>query len=151
MNILVKGRPVYGKETILMTVCVKCWARLKDTLLAPYQMIDASAEGCTISDHSAYIEGDVAICGLDGNAGFALLGENIQEGEAEFVEVPAPGGEYEKAYAMIAALDKLRDRLNMPNLPAKSLEAVASDSNLMKHARREIAFVGWDKPEIDFY
>ena len=25
--------------------------------------------------------------GVDGNCGFALLGENIQEGEAEFVEV----------------------------------------------------------------
>ena len=25
--------------------------------------------------------------GIDGNCGFALLGENIQEGEAEFVEI----------------------------------------------------------------
>jgi hypothetical protein len=28
--------------------------------------------------------------GIDGNAGFALLGENIQEGEAEFVEIALP-------------------------------------------------------------
>jgi len=28
-----------------------------------------------------------AIIGVDGNGGFALLGENLQEGEAEFVEV----------------------------------------------------------------
>ncbi len=28
--------------------------------------------------------------GVDGNAGFALLGENIQEGEAEFVEIALP-------------------------------------------------------------
>lgn len=28
--------------------------------------------------------------GIDGNAGFALLGENIQEGEAEFVEINLP-------------------------------------------------------------
>lgn len=27
--------------------------------------------------------------GIDGNCGFALLGANIQEGEAEFVEIPA--------------------------------------------------------------
>lgn len=25
--------------------------------------------------------------GIDGNCGFALLGENLQEGEAEFVEI----------------------------------------------------------------
>ena len=28
--------------------------------------------------------------GVDGNAGFALLGENIQVGEAEFVEIALP-------------------------------------------------------------
>src|ERR1017187_4496114 len=28
--------------------------------------------------------------GVDGNAGFALLGENIQDGEAEFVEIDLP-------------------------------------------------------------
>ena len=28
--------------------------------------------------------------GIDGNAGFALLGENLQEGEAEFVEIALP-------------------------------------------------------------
>lgn len=28
--------------------------------------------------------------GIDGNCGFALLGENIQEGEAEFVEISLP-------------------------------------------------------------
>lgn len=28
--------------------------------------------------------------GVDGNAGFALLGENLQEGEAEFVEIDLP-------------------------------------------------------------
>lgn len=32
--------------------------------------------------------------GIDGNCGFALLGENIQEGEAEFIEIAtdAPAG-----------------------------------------------------------
>lgn len=28
--------------------------------------------------------------GIDGNAGFALLGEDIQSGEAEFVEIALP-------------------------------------------------------------
>lgn len=28
--------------------------------------------------------------GVDGNAGFARLGENLQEGEAEFVEIDLP-------------------------------------------------------------
>lgn len=28
--------------------------------------------------------------GVDGNCGFALLGENLQEGEAEFVEIDLP-------------------------------------------------------------
>lgn len=27
--------------------------------------------------------------GIDGNCGFALLGRDLQEGEAEFVEIPA--------------------------------------------------------------
>lgn len=30
---------------------------------------------------------DRAEFGIDGNCGFALLGENLQEGEAEFVEI----------------------------------------------------------------
>ncbi len=32
---------------------------------------------------------DRAELGIDGNCGFALIGENLQEGEAEFVEIPA--------------------------------------------------------------
>lgn len=31
-----------------------------------------------------------ATLGVDGNAGFALIGPNIQEGEAEFVEIDLP-------------------------------------------------------------
>lgn len=31
-----------------------------------------------------------AIIGVDGNCGFALLGLNIQEGDAEFVEIDLP-------------------------------------------------------------
>jgi hypothetical protein len=34
-----------------------------------------------------------AVLGIDGNAGFALLGGDLQEGEAEFVEVKQIGNE----------------------------------------------------------
>lgn len=104
-----------------ITVCLKCHDRLKDSLLADYSFAGATPKACQISDHSAYVEGDIAVCGFDGNAGFALLGENIQEGEAEFVTIAEPGGDYERSFALISALENLRERLNMPNLPAKSL------------------------------
>jgi hypothetical protein len=69
--------------------------------------------------------------GIDGNCGFALLGVNIQEGEAEFVEiedVPLKSPDdsifidynYRRQTAEIRAaknaLEKLRERLNMPEL-----------------------------------
>jgi hypothetical protein len=69
--------------------------------------------------------------GIDGNCGFALLGPNIQEGEAEFVEIPkvmpvkAEWPYYEetmarergaKMWAMREALLRLRKRLNAPNM-----------------------------------
>jgi hypothetical protein len=60
--------------------------------------------------------------GIDGNCGFALLGPDIQEGEAEFVEIAptreaayhAPLGD--KLSACKQALEKLRERLNLPSL-----------------------------------
>jgi hypothetical protein len=54
--------------------------------------------------------------GIDGNCGFALLGENIQEGEAEFVEISeAPDSlvmqsDREK-WAAKRAFQKLQQRL----------------------------------------
>jgi hypothetical protein len=64
--------------------------------------------------------------GVDGNCGFALLGVNIQEGEAEFVEFvefddsPDYGTNEEllgrKLSACKEALAKLRKRLNRPDL-----------------------------------
>jgi hypothetical protein len=43
--------------------------------------------------------------GVDGNCGFALLGENLQEGEAEFVEIKtdAPVGCSEWHHAAVRA------------------------------------------------
>lgn len=43
--------------------------------------------------------------GVDGNAGFALLGEDLQAGEAEFVEINtnAPKGTSEWHHAAVAA------------------------------------------------
>ena len=59
--------------------------------------------------------------GIDGSCGFALIGENIQEGEAEFVEIPsakqdAKGDEAAKLWACNEALRRLRTRLNAPNM-----------------------------------
>lgn len=54
--------------------------------------------------------------GVDGNCGFALLGPDLQEGEAEFVEIQ-PGREPDNALtACKAALGKLRERLKLPEL-----------------------------------
>jgi len=55
-----------------------------------------------------------AILSVDGNAGCALLGENLQEGEAEFVVVAQRPGEhlYEaEVRACWAAFKNLRTRL----------------------------------------
>ena len=54
--------------------------------------------------------------GIDGNAGFALVGENLQEGEAEFVTVPYgderfPHDEHAECWAATQALRKLEERL----------------------------------------
>lgn len=52
--------------------------------------------------------------GVDGNCGFALLGEDIQAGEAEFVEVMKRPGEhidYARERAATRAYRKLEARL----------------------------------------
>ena len=66
--------------------------------------------------------------GVDGNCGFALLGSDLQVGEAEFVEIPTANIDRESSFLMpkglVAAqlwackeaLRRLRVRLNMPNM-----------------------------------
>ena len=57
--------------------------------------------------------------GIDGNCGFALLGENIQEGESEFVEIIDEPGRSDcenKIVAAKRAFAKLQSRLNRPEL-----------------------------------
>jgi len=63
--------------------------------------------------------------GVDGNCGFALLGGDIQSGEAEFVEIDYDAketdgttvlGSHAERCAAHKALRMLRDRLNMPDL-----------------------------------
>ena len=66
--------------------------------------------------------------GIDGNCGYALLGVNIQEGEAEFVEIPTAaadkdssfmrpkGDDAAKLWACKEALRRLRARLGAPNI-----------------------------------
>ena len=55
--------------------------------------------------------------GIDGNCGYALLGENIQTGECEFVEAkmpnPSPG---HLLWCAKQALEKLCLRLELPTL-----------------------------------
>ena len=58
-----------------------------------------------------------AVLGVDGNAGFALIGLNLQEGEAEFISIEdAPDWAETKfqreGWAATKAFRKLRDRLN---------------------------------------
>jgi hypothetical protein len=60
-----------------------------------------------------------AVLSIDGNCACALLGENLQEGEAEFVEISYPDGKNasdaylaERAAAFIA-LRQLRVRLGI--------------------------------------
>jgi hypothetical protein len=54
--------------------------------------------------------------GIDGNCGFALLGENLQEGEAEFVEIEEPRTSDNERQAAGIAFRKLQVRLNRPDL-----------------------------------
>jgi hypothetical protein len=69
------------------------------------------------------IENDIhkarAILKIDGSHACALLGDNIQDGEAEFVEIIYPNGKnssdsykHERASAF-RALHRLRDRLGI--------------------------------------
>lgn len=57
--------------------------------------------------------------GIDGNCGFALLGKDLQSGEAEFVEIPtdtnAPICEVKRA-ACEKAFEQLKARLDRPFL-----------------------------------
>ncbi len=54
--------------------------------------------------------------GIDGDHAFALLGQNIQDGEAEFVKVEVPGDIASERRAATKALNNLRQRLGKPAL-----------------------------------
>ena len=61
-----------------------------------------------------------AVLGIDGNCGFALLGENLQEGEAEFEPVVPIGDELNSSAELRAcriALTRLKKRLGLSDLP----------------------------------
>ncbi len=51
--------------------------------------------------------------GIDGNCGFALLGEDLQSGEAEFVEIEGDRMD-DQLRACSFALNKLRERIDAP-------------------------------------
>ena len=56
--------------------------------------------------------------GIDGNCGFALLGEDLQVGEAEFVKVPPEDGirslHQRECWAATKAYTNLKKRLGIP-------------------------------------
>lgn len=60
--------------------------------------------------------------GIDGNCGFALYGDNLQAGEAEFVEIPrttwntagCSDEHLSELWACKEALKRLRNRLGVP-------------------------------------
>jgi hypothetical protein len=58
--------------------------------------------------------------GIDGNCGFARLGPNLQEGEAEFEEIratalnPDPASDGAKKQAISRAYERLRSRIGRP-------------------------------------
>lgn len=57
--------------------------------------------------------------GIDGNAGFALIGENIQEGECEFVTVDQRNDEplhVAECRAATKAYNNLKERLGIEHL-----------------------------------
>lgn len=60
---------------------------------------------------------NIATLGIDGNAGFAHLGDNIQEGECEFETIvgterfPDPASDGAKKQAIVRALRRLEERL----------------------------------------
>ena len=60
----------------------------------------------------------VAVLGVDGNAAYALLGPNLQEGEAEFRGVADGMAPLRKRQrdACLVALSTLRHRLGQPDL-----------------------------------
>lgn len=78
---------------------------------------------------------DRAIIGVDGNCGFALLGEDLQSGEAEFVEIDskdtAGSGPWCEAanVASRRALSKLRQRLGYTLESGKHLSYALDQSH----------------------
>jgi hypothetical protein len=54
--------------------------------------------------------------GIDGNCGFSLLGGDLQEGEAEFVEINDPRSTDSELVACKLAHSRLKERLDLPGL-----------------------------------
>lgn len=80
-----------------------------------YRLVDGHIE--VDGDANTY---EVAEVGIDGDCGYALLGPNLQEGEAEFVQIPEPNHvddrRAQKMWACQEAMWRLRKRLELPNL-----------------------------------
>jgi hypothetical protein len=72
---------------------------------------------------------ECAELGVDGNCGFALLGDNLQDGEAEFVPIAttAPEGtaEWRAAAAASAETAYRRLRARLPDRPFRSFLGIS--------------------------
>lgn len=79
------------------------------------EQLDMSVDAMELAQRKPLDGEERAELGIDGNAAFALLGENIQEGECEFVELV--NGSLEcKISGCHKAMRQLRTRLNRPEL-----------------------------------
>lgn len=58
-----------------------------------------------------------ATLGVDGNAAYALLGPDLQEGESEFVTLPDKWTSIDEVRAARLALNRLKERLSIEHLP----------------------------------
>jgi hypothetical protein len=92
--------------------------RANPTGLFLHQVLDAALPLSSAASRRRSMSIERAELGIDGNCGFALLGEDLQAGEAEFVEViPTKAGLYwDQRGAAHEALRRLRVRLNKPDL-----------------------------------
>lgn len=96
-----------GREPV--TYCRQCYEPF-DVYMPPDQRV---CEGCSTTIERAEL-------GVDGNCGFALLGQDLQVGEAEFEEIratelnPDPASDGAKCQAISRAFTRLKARIGKP-------------------------------------
>jgi hypothetical protein len=79
------------------------------------------------------LEGRAIHIGIDGNCGYALCGDNLQTGQAEFVEIADVKDTESQRAAAIEAFNKLRTRLERED------QTWVEDESLPKHKHKWVA------------